>query len=97
MISKKTIKQIKNIVFKFLDPQEDKVFIFGSQASKKGRRYSDIDIGIESSKKISLLTMFAIRSQFEDSDIPYTVDIVDFRSVSSLFKKLAERKIIQLN
>lgn len=91
------VLQIKNILFKFLDPQKNKVFIFGSRAIGKARKFSDIDIGIKSEKEINTLLLSDIKEAFEESNIPYTVDVVDFPQVSDKFNEVAKQKIIYLN
>ena len=91
------VLQIKNILFKFLDPQKNKVFIFGSRAIGKARKFSDIDIGIKSEKEINTLLLSDIKEAFEESNIPYTVDVVDFSQVSDKFNEVAKQKIINLN
>ncbi|MEK9169494.1 MAG: nucleotidyltransferase domain-containing protein, partial [Patescibacteria group bacterium] len=88
---------IKNILFKFLDPQKDKVFIFGSRAVGKARKFSDIDIGVKSERQISLSLLSDIEEAFEESNIPYTVDVVDFSAISKNFENVAIQKIIKLN
>ena len=50
MLDQKTISEIKRIVFQFLNRKTDKVFLFGSRAMGNGRKFSDIDIGINSIK-----------------------------------------------
>ena len=97
MLDTVTIAEIKKILFKFLDPQKDRVFIFGSRAIGGARKFSDIDIGVKSEKQIDSLLLSDIEEAFEESDIPYTVDVVDFSQVSDKFKELAEQKIINLN
>ena len=97
MLNKNIIGQINKIVFRFLDPKRDKVFIFGSRASDKAMKFSDIYIGIETKRKIRGSTIEEIKELFEESDIPYTVDVVDFSDVSDKFKKVAKQKVIYLN
>jgi len=97
MLDQKTINTLKEIIFRFLDRKKDKVFIFGSRAEGKGRRFSDIDIGIEASKEVPWHQLVAIEEMLEQSDLPYTIDVVDFSTVSEKFKKLAKEKIISLN
>jgi predicted nucleotidyltransferase len=96
MLDGKTKAEIKKIVYSFLDPKECRVFIFGSRATGKTRKFSDIDIGIKSSKPIPWWKLSAIEEAFEESDLPYTVDVVDFNLVSEKFKQVAESKIIYL-
>lgn len=51
-------------------------------------KYSDIDIGIEG-KKIPVGTYYKILDELEESDLPYRVELVEF-------KKTAKDKIIPL-
>ena len=97
MLDESTIAKIKNIMFQFLDPKKDKVFIFGSRATGKGRKFSDIDIGIECHDKISEKLVGDIKEKFEESDLPYMIDVVNFSHVSDTFKKVSMQKIIYLN
>lgn len=97
MLDKVTVSKIKKIIFQFLDPQKDRVFIFGSRAIGNGRKFSDIDIGVKSNKQINSITLSDIEEAFEESNIPYTVDVVDFSQVSANFNEVAKQKIIYLN
>jgi len=95
-ISKKVEKEIKEIIFRFLNPKEYQVFIFGSRATGKAKKYSDYDVGIWGKKRVPSHIMVLIEEAFEESDLPYKVDIVDFSLVSSKFKKIALSKIKKL-
>jgi len=95
-ISKKVEKEIKRIIFRFLNPKEYQVFIFGSRATGKAKKYSDYDIGILGKKPVPSQIIVLIEEAFEESNLPYKVDIVDFSLVSSKFKKIALSKIKKL-
>lgn len=96
MLDDKTVKTIKNIIYTHVNPKDTKVFIFGSWATGTARKYSDIDIGLEG-KMVNARLIQEITNAFEDSDLPYTVDVVDFGSVSNKFKTIATQKIIYLS
>ena len=87
---------IKEIIFRFLDPKEYKVFIFGSRITRKAEKYSDYDVGIIGKKSVPSVTKVLIEEALEKSDLPYRVDIVDFSLVSSGFRKVALSKIKEL-
>ncbi|VVA43740.1 conserved hypothetical protein [Candidatus Roizmanbacteria bacterium] len=97
MLDTSTVTEIKNILFKFLDPQKDRVFIFGSRAIGGARKFSDIDIGVKSTRELTGEILVNIKDAFEESNIPYTVDVVDFSQVSDRFNEVAKQKIIYLN
>ncbi|KKP46504.1 MAG: hypothetical protein UR39_C0010G0015 [Candidatus Woesebacteria bacterium GW2011_GWA1_33_30] len=89
--------EVKKIVFKYIDPKGVKVFIFGSRASGKNRKFSDIDLGIQSQDEIPVTTKMDLEEGFDQSDIPYKVDIVDFSKVADNFRKAAMQNVIYLN
>ena len=97
MLNKQTIEEIKTIIFSYLNPKKDKVFLFGSRAIGDARKFSDIDIGIKTAKKLPSETKLAIEEAFEESNIPYTIDVVDFSQTSDQFRDVALKKIISLN
>ena len=87
---------IRDIIFQFINPNEYKVFIFGSRATGKARKFSDYDIGIEGKKPIAWETMALVKEMFEESDLPFKVDLVDFSLVSDKFRETALSKIKEL-
>ena len=88
--------RIKNIINKHLDSRKNKAFIFGSRANQSFSKFSDCDIGIEGEELNSEL-YFNLLNTFEQSDLPFRIDIVEFRDVSESFRKIAKQKIIPLN
>ncbi len=89
-------KEIRDIVFKFINPNEYKIFIFGSRATGKARKFSDYDVGIMGKKPVKWKTLSLIDEVFEESDFPFKVDLVDFSLASDKFKKTALLKIKEL-
>lgn len=89
-------KKIKKIIFQFLDPCKYQVFIFGSRVTRKAKKYSDYDVGIWGKKPVPGHILIEIEEAFEESDLPYKVDIVDFSLVSKNFRKMAFSKIKEL-
>ncbi|MCP4473106.1 MAG: nucleotidyltransferase domain-containing protein [Gammaproteobacteria bacterium] len=88
------LKIVNSILQQYLD-ETDKVWVFGSRARRKARRASDLDLAIDTGRKISLSTLMKLEESFEASDLPYTVDIVDMHNVSDNFHKIIdEQKVI---
>jgi len=81
--------EILNIVAKYLDISEYKVFFFGSRVSGKGTDHSDIDIGIEGSSPISPEIKLKIEEEIENLPILYKIEIVDFKRVPPKFREVA--------
>ena len=63
------------------------VRVFGSRATGQARRYSDLDLAIVGSGPIGLRTLGRLLTEFEESDLPFTVDVVDWNSASESFRK----------
>lgn len=95
MLTSQEISLIKKIIYSKIDPKSHYVFIFGSRATGTDQRFSDIDIGIEG-RPLSAKVKLEIEEAFEESDLPYNVEIVDFSTVRKNFREVAKQKIIPL-
>jgi len=96
MLNNNQIQLIKNIVNPILPNSSYKVFIFGSRATGKNRQFSDVDLGILGSCELDSDKISQITDEFEDSDLPFRVNVVDFAKVSDKFKEQALDKIISI-
>jgi len=78
-----------NIIFGIFNNYSDvrNVLIFGSRAKGVFHKGSDVDLAIDNSD-ISLKTICKIKSDFEESSLPYRVDVVDVKSLNK--KELTE-------
>lgn len=97
MLSEEYKKILREIIFRYLNPNKDKVFIFGSRATGTNREFSDIDIGIKPSAALSSSVLSRIKEDLEESDLPYTIDLVDFSGKADRFREVASQKTINLN
>ena len=95
MLSQKIKNQIKNTARKYLK-KDYRLFIFGSRVGGQKRKFSDIDLGILGKDKLPGHIVVKIKEEFENSPLPYKVDVVDFSKVSEDFKKVAIKQIIPL-
>jgi len=93
---KKPEHKIKDILEKFLATEDYEFFVFGSRADGKSDSFSDYDIGISGKRSIPLKTLSLIREAFDESDLPFKIDIVDFSQVSQKFSDQALRKKVTL-
>lgn len=85
------------IIGRHLDLNKHKVFIFGSRVIGKGNDRSDIDVGIEGEKEVSLMLMGKIKDETGELPTLYKIDIVDFFNLSDKFKEVAKEKIEIIN
>ncbi|HBE03736.1 MAG: hypothetical protein A2096_17930 [Spirochaetes bacterium GWF1_41_5] len=75
----KYFSAIRKIIYKHSDGKPD-IILFGSRASGENEYNSDYDICIVDNCSVTNLTM--IKTDIEDSNIPYKVDIVNYNNVS---------------
>ncbi len=67
------------------------VWAFGSRAKWLARDTSDLDLCIRAPVALSFEQMGTLREAFEESDLPYKVDVVDWTTTSESFRKIIER------
>lgn len=66
------------------------VWVFGSRATGKYRKYSDIDLLIES-EDLGSRKLRALIDTFEESYFPYKVDLVDARNLAPEYRNDVEK------
>ncbi|MCC6158191.1 MAG: nucleotidyltransferase domain-containing protein [Deltaproteobacteria bacterium] len=64
------------------------VRVFGSRVNGRAKPWSDLDIAIVGPGRIDDDTMRLLREAFEDSDISFRVDVVDWHAVSESFRRV---------
>jgi type I restriction enzyme, S subunit len=83
------LKIVQEILRKFVPERE--VWAFGSRAKWLAKEYSDLDLCIVGDSALSFRTLGLMQEAFEDSDLPYKVDLVDWATTSESFRKIIER------
>ena len=86
---------IRHILNKHLSGDVD-VWVFGSRAKRTTRRSSDLDLALEGKRAIEAGVMVRIRCDFEDSDLPYEVDVLDMSAIGENFRKIIENDRVPL-
>lgn len=90
----KYLEIIKNTILEVL-PEDTEVFLFGSYVTGDFTRSSDIDVGINSKKKVDKGKLQMINEKIEESIVPFNVDIVDFSKTKKEFDKVALAEVIK--
>ena len=62
-------------------------YVFGSRATGRARRFSDLDLALLPDQALDWRILAHLREVFEDSDLPITVDVIDWTQASPEFKK----------
>lgn len=70
---------IKNILCQQIPNTE--VWAFGSRVKYTNNYLSDLDLAIVNNPDISISTIAKIKDAFEESDLPFTVDIINYNNV----------------
>lgn len=81
-----------------LKSQGADVFLFGSRATGKYKKFSDIDLlyVINPPHKISNSQIYSLLSFMEDSTFPYKIDLVNDYELARSYRESVERDKIKL-
>ncbi len=79
-LSKDQMRSIHVILSSF--PEVKTAVLFGSRAMGNYKEASDIDIALLG-KEINFKVLINLKDQFENSNIPYFVDLVDYQTIAS--------------
>jgi hypothetical protein len=60
------------------------------------KRSADLDLAIDSLRRLTRSECGALADAFEESDLPYGVDLTDLRSVGETFRAIVERERVAL-
>ncbi|MCY4114897.1 MAG: restriction endonuclease subunit S [Chloroflexi bacterium] len=71
-------------------PAGVKVSVFGSRANWTSKHSSDLDLAVQGTAAIDHETMARLEIAFEESDLPYTVDVVDLNRIGESFRQIVE-------
>jgi len=86
---------IKNILKQHVP--ECEIRIFGSRINGKARPYSDLDLAIIGKDKLPLRTRRQLQENFENSELPFRVEILDWHSISDEFRNVITKQYSTLN
>jgi len=89
-ISEKQLQIILNILGEFVPDCE--IRVFGSRYQGTARKYSDLDIAIVGKEKINWKILAEIKDAFEESDLPYPVDVLDWNAITPAFRNAIEER-----
>ena len=67
------------------------VWAFGSRVTGNAKPNSDLDLCIIGTSPLPYEISARLRQDFSDSDIPYTVDLVDWATCRASFRRIIEQ------
>jgi type I restriction enzyme S subunit len=68
-------------------PGSTKAWVFGSRATGRARRYSDLDLAIDAGRQLTLDDIARLAEAFSDSHLPYRVDLVDWHDIDDRWRQ----------
>ena len=86
---------VRDILREYL-PLDVEVWVFGSRANWTTKDSSDLDLALKSKGKLSYESIGALKDAFEDSPLPYTVDVVDLNRIGDSFRRIVELQKVYL-
>lgn len=85
----------KRMLLDILKKYDYTFYAFGSRVKNKAVELSDLDLCIK--QEISLATIFNIKSDFQESNLPFKVDLVRWDDCTDDFKKLIEKELVEVS
>lgn len=80
---------IKDILGKHVP--EFEVRVFGSRINGNTKNYSDLDIVLIGKQNLSINQLRKLEDSFQESDLPFRIDVIDWNRISDEFKKIIEK------
>ena len=80
-LTDRTLNTLNSIFCKY--PEIKQVILYGSRAKGNFRNGSDIDLTIKVQDNFSFTSLLRISGDFDDSDIPYFVDVSIYEKLSN--------------
>ena len=62
--------------------------VIGSRAGGRSKPFSDLDLVVMGDKPLDLRTLGQLREAFDESNLPFAVDIVEWASASDAFRRI---------
>ncbi|MCR4315276.1 MAG: nucleotidyltransferase domain-containing protein [Planctomycetes bacterium] len=69
-----------------------RVLAFGSRATRNARKHSDLDIAIIADEEIPFRVLGKLTFDFEESDLPFNVDVSDWSVLDTEFRESIEKQ-----
>ncbi|MDR0911539.1 MAG: nucleotidyltransferase domain-containing protein [Methanobrevibacter sp.] len=66
------------------------VLVFGSRIKGTDNNFSDLDLAFICSGELGLKRIIGLEIAFEESNLPYRVDVVDYNKSSQIFKNIID-------
>jgi len=65
---------------------------FGSRVTGRAKSYSDLDLAVVCQQPVDADRLRHLKEAFEESTVPFRVDVLDWNGISKSFCKVIERQ-----
>jgi hypothetical protein len=86
------LDRVRTLVTGTLHGRRASVYLFGSWATGRPHRASDIDVAVEAAEPLGPGVLARLREALEESTIPYRVDVVDLADTDPTFRERVRRE-----
>ena len=93
-VSKEELKIIANIIAPFKDKYN--FFAYGSRVKGNFRELSDLDIMVRGEIPININDFEELKEKFDNSSLPYIVNLVDYFSLIESFYNSIKKDLIKI-
>ena len=70
-------------------------YAFGSRVKGTHKQFSDLDICVMG--QMAILDKCALTEEFEDSNLPFTVDVIEWDKIAQDFQELIQQDLVLLS
>ena len=71
-----------------------RAWAFGSRTAGRAKRFSDLDVVLQADSGLPIETLARLRDAFSESNLPITVDVVDWDTLDPEFRStIASRRV----
>lgn len=91
------LKIVKEILRKYVPGAA--ALAYGSRVTGTAVAYSDLDLAVRADKKLDFSLLGNMEMDFEESILPFRVDVLDWNTASPEFRKIIEARheVIELS
>ncbi len=82
------------IISEIFKDQSFEVLVFGSRVKGNHQKFSDLDLCLKANTSIDLSEMNRFRVSLSESNLPFTVDLVDYSDINNSFKNIIDNEAI---
>ncbi len=84
------LETVKKILAEYVPGFE--VRVFGSRLIGQAKSYSDLDIAVVGKDKMAQTVFIKLKDAFQESNLPFRVDVIDWHRISPEFQKIIARE-----